>query len=221
MINGDRILEYIGLGERLPRTTPAPPLTASTRPAEMAEVEQATRIQVPYRTQFDGSTYAWGNCGVAAISMVMAYYGQSWSTHVVREEINEMTGNWGTEVGVDWRYLQRAVEQRGFRVRGPVDRAGGYQVWTLDDLRNETRQGRPVMLLVHYRSMPGHENDEWWGDHYILFLGLTSEGNVIYHDPGFPGSAGAYRTVDVATFEQAWSHTWVGQNRTAMVIVPG
>ncbi len=177
-------------------------------------------LRVPYRTQFDGSTFEWGNCGVAAIAMAMEYYGRPWSTHEVRLAINAMTGNWATQAGVDWRYLKLALEERGFATDGPYDRRGGYWSWTLEELLVETAQGRPALLLVHYRSLPGHEDDEWPGDHYILFLGLTRDGRVLYHDPGFPGEVGAYRTLDRAAFERAWSRTWIGQNRTAMVVFP-
>ncbi len=93
-------------------------------------------------------------------------------------------------------------------------------MWTLDGILEQTALGRPVMLLVHYRSLPGHEDDEWPGDHYILFLGLTAAGDVTYHDPGFEGDRGANMTIDQETLEWAWSNTWVGQNRTAMVIMP-
>jgi hypothetical protein len=177
-------------------------------------------LRVPYRTQFDGSTFEWGNCGVAAIAMAMEYYGQPWSTHEVRLAINAMTGNWATQAGVDWRYLKLALERRGFATDGPYTRRGGYWSWTLEELLVETAQGRPALLLVHYRSLPGHEDDEWPGDHYVLFLGLTRDGRVLYHDPGFRGEVGAYRTLDRAAFERAWSRTWIGQNRTAMVVLP-
>ena len=178
------------------------------------------RLPVPYRTQFDGSTYEWGNCGVAAIAMAMAYYGQLWSTHELRLAINAMNGNWATSAGVDWRYLKLALERRGFGVAGPYDRRGGYRSWTLEELLAETAQGRPALLLVHYRSLPGHEDAEWPGDHYILFLGVTGDGRVLYHDPAFRGEVGAYLTIDRAAFERAWSRTWIGQNRTAMVVLP-
>ena len=189
------------------------------RPQEdMADTSSGLRV--PYRTQFDGSTFEWGNCGVAAIAMAMEYYGQPWSTHDLRLVINAMTGNWATQAGVDWRYLKLALERRGFATDGPYDRRGGYWSWTLEELLAETAQGRPALLLVHYRSLPGHEDDEWPGDHYVLFLGLTRDGRVLYHDPGFPGEVGAYRTLDRAAFERAWSRTWIGQNRTAMVVLP-
>ena len=177
------------------------------------------RLGVPYRSQFDGSPYEWGNCGVAAIAMAMEYYGQPWSTHAVREAINAMTGNWAAKAGVDWRYLKLALERRGFTVDGPYDGRGGYRSWTLEDVLAATARGHPALLLVHYRSLPGHEDDEWPGDHYIIVLGLTRDGRVRYHDPGFPGGVGAGRTLDRAAFERAWSRTWVGQDRTAMVVL--
>lgn len=207
-----------------PSGAPAPsvPITASRDAArsERSQETPVTYLQVPYRSQYDGSTYEWGNCGVAAITMAMEYYGQHWSTHAVRESINALTGNWSTKSGVDWRYLKTALERRGFATIGPYHARGGYLYWTLDDLLAQTEQGRPIILLVHYRSLPGHENDDWPGDHYIVFLGLTPDGGVIYHDPGFEGDEGANRIIDQATLDRAWSKTWVGQNRTAMAVLP-
>ena len=199
--------------------THAPASTAVAASPQEDEDDGGLRIHVPFRSQWDGSTYEWGNCGVAAITMAMEYYGHSWSTHDVRVSINTLTGDWSTKSGLDWRYLKIALERRGFAVQGPYTARGGYQYWSLDDILAQTEQGRPVILLVHYRSLPGHEDDEWPGDHYIVFLGLTRDGGVIYHDPGFPGDEGANRIIDQATLDRAWSKTWIGQNRTAMVVV--
>ncbi len=198
-----------------PNASPDPDVLTAGGPEE-----DGSRLRVPYRTQFDGSTFEWGNCGVAAIAMAMEYYGQPWSTHDLRLAINAMTGNWATKAGVDWRYLKLALERRGFATDGPYDRRGGYWSWTLEELLAETARGRPALLLVRYRWLPGHEAAGWPGDHYILFLGLTRDGRVLYHDPGFRGEVGAYLTIDRAAFERAWSRTWIGQNRTAMVVLP-
>jgi hypothetical protein len=198
-------------------STEAPEATESGAP--VVSTEPLRHLVVPYRTQFDGSTFAWGNCGVAAIAMVMEYYGHAWSTHELRLSINELTGNWDLEIGVDWRYLIAALAQRGFGVQGPYDGRGGYQRWTLDEVLAETASGRPVMLMAHYRSLPGHEDDPWIGDHYLLVLGETTTGQIIYHDPGFPGEDGAYVAIERERLERAWSNTWIGQNRTAMVIL--
>ena len=194
-------------------------LAAAGEPDGTDQDEGGIRLRVPFRSQWDGSTYEWGNCGVSAITMAMEYFGHTYSTHAVRESINVMTGNWNTKIGVDWRYLKAALERRDFAVAGPYNARGGYLQWTLADLVAQVEQGRPPILLVHYRSLPGHEEDEWFGDHYIVFLGLTGDGRVVYHDPGFPGQDGAYLTIDQEQFERAWSNTWIGQNRTAMVVL--
>ena len=203
---------------------PAPPAEPDVPPDEAFVVpdEPQPHLVMPYRSQFDGSPFEWGYCGVAAISMAMDYYGHAWSTHEVRLAINALTGNWDRYVGVDWRFLVRALAQRGFRVQGPFDGdgRGGYQRWTLDTVLAETAAGRPVLLMAHYRSLPGHEDDPWIGDHYLLVLGHTRDGQIVYHDPGFVGEAGAYRTIERAVLEHAWSNTWIGQDRTAMVILP-
>jgi hypothetical protein len=196
--------------------TPVPAPTAAPSPA----ADRGFRLRIPYRTQFDGSTFEWGNCGVSAITMAMEHYGRPFETHDVRLDINRMTGNWDLKVGVDWRYLIRALEGRGFKVDGPYAERSGYITWTLDDVLARVTRGQPVMLMAHYRSLPGHEEDEWIGDHYILVVGYTGDGKIVYHDPGFPGETGAYMTIDRERLERAWSTTWIGQNRTAMVILP-
>jgi hypothetical protein len=194
---------------------------SSDRSDEYAsQTDAGMRLAVPYRSQFDGPTFEWGNCGVSAISMAMEYYGHSVTTHDVRVAINQLTGNWDTHIGVDWRYLRIALERHGFSTEGPYSARGGYLTWTLEDVLAHVEQGHPVMLLLHYRSPPGHEEDEWIGDHYILILGQTGNGEIVYHDPGFPGDQGANMTIDRAHLEHAWSNTWIGQNRTAMVILP-
>jgi hypothetical protein len=195
--------------------------SAAVRSQSPPEADDAVaRLPVPYRSQFDGSTFEWGNCGVSAISMAMEYYGHAFTTHDVRVSINQLTGNWDTHIGVDWRYLKIALEQRGFATEGPYAAPAGYIAWTLDDVLAHVGQGRPVMLLLHYRSLPGHEEDEWVGDHYLLILGQTRDGQIVYHDPGFEGDRGAFMTIDRARLEHAWANTWIGQNRAAMVILP-
>jgi hypothetical protein len=175
-------------------------------------------LAVPYRTQFDGSAWADGNCGPASLGMVLEFFGQSISTHALRESINGMTGDWSLASGLDWPAMQAAVQQRGLVAIGLVDAAGALRPWTFDELLAQTDAGHPVVLLVHYRSMPGHGAEEWYGDHYVVVVGRTPDGRIAYHDSGFDGRAGAYRTTDPATLEHAWANTWIGQNRTAMAV---
>ncbi len=187
-----------------------------------ANVGQESSMQVPYRSQFDGTAYEEGNCGPAVLGMLMAYYEKNWSTDDLRRLVNQSTGYWGLDGGSDWKSLVYAAEKRGFQVSGPYSGPKQYRKWTIDDLRQEIRGGHPTMLLVRYRSLPGHERSSWWGDHYIVFLGLDADGNVIYHDPAFQGNTvGAYRTMSQQRLMQAWT-TSEGVNFSAMsLILPG
>jgi hypothetical protein len=201
--------------------TPVPDEAAAT-PEPVAEatpeVLDGIQIRTPYRTQFDGSYHEGGNCGIASIAMALEYYGINVGTHELRESVNRISGDWGRASGVAWVHLKRGVEQYGLQTYGLTDERGRMKVWTMDDLLYETQQGRPVIILAHYRSLPGHETAGWYGDHYIVFLGMTADGNVVYHDPAFRDGQGAVMVTSQATFERAWTNNWAGVNRSAMSI---
>lgn len=185
---------------------------ASAAPAAVAS------LVVPYRTQLDGTTYEESNCGPATLGMLMAYYNEWWSTDGIRRDVNRFTGDYSRDGGSDWESLAYAARKRGFAVFG-ITTSAGYRRWTIDDLVAETSKGRPPMLLVRYSNLPGHENSSWWGDHYIVFLGLTPDGSVIYHDAAFQGtSLGAYRTMSQRQLLRAWSTNAAGIQNSAMVI---
>ena len=185
--------------------------------ADTGNQEQQSWLTVPYRTQFDGTQYEDGNCGPAALGMMMAYYGQWWSTDELRRSVNKSTGYWGLDGGSDWESLVYAAKVHGFSAKGLYGGPKKYRKWTIDELVQEVQQGRPVMLLVRYRSLPGHESQGWAGDHYIVFLGLNSNGDVIYHDSAFRGtSQGAYRTMSKDRLLRAWGNTSVGIAYSAM-----
>ena len=183
---------------------------------------ESTRVRTPYRTQFDGTAWEGGNCGPASIGMAMGAFSFDESTDSIRQSINAYTGDWSVESGTSWESLRWAVEQRGFTTDGLLNQAGGYRFWTMDDLLAQTRQGRPVIALVKYQFLPGHENSTWYGDHYVVFLGMTSDGKVVYHDPAFRdgGIQGRSVTVDQSVFERAWMESWSGLRQTAMAVYP-
>ena len=183
----------------------------------MASPSGGTRLLTASYTQKDGSIYDSSNCGVAAIAMSMAAFGHVEPLTPLRESINALTGDWYPDSGIDWHYLILALQQRGFVVDGPY--AGdGFRSWTIDEMLAEVQAGRPVVALVHQRSLPGHERIDYGGDHYVVFLGGTGRGRVVYHDSAPAGAPGAYRITHRATFEHAWAHTWIGQNNTAMAV---
>ncbi|MCO5176912.1 MAG: C39 family peptidase [Thermomicrobiales bacterium] len=189
---------------------------AST-PTAIVTPSGGERVLTAYYTQKDGSIYQSSNCGIASIAMAMAAYGHVEPLFDLRESVNTITGDWYPDSGLDWSSLIAALQQRGFAVDGPYA-DGGFRTWSIDEMLNETRAGRPVIALVHQRSLPGHEQIDYDGDHYVVFLGVTGSGQVVYHDSALPGTEGAYRIADRETFERAWSRTWIGQNYTAMAV---
>lgn len=197
-----------------PTATPAPTATATPTPVPN------NYIWIPWRSQFDGSAYASSNCGPASLGMAMSYYGEWWSTAGIRKSTNERSGVVGLDDGTDWPSLAYAAEKRGFTVVGLYDSAGNYRKWTIDDLVKETDQERPVILLVRFRALPGHTGSSYYGDHYIVFLGLMADGRVVYHDPAFYEEIdGSYRIMGQQTLLEAWGNTSVGQQYTAMSLV--
>jgi hypothetical protein len=217
-------------GERLTDptvTTTAEPIVAvkqhaatpdPTPSAGQQALLDSGRTTVPYVTQFDGTPWEGSNCGIASIAMVLGAFDITLPTVQVRKSIISMTGDPSYDAGVNWDPLVQMAWRHNFPVNGPNDASGHLRHWFLEELDAESRMGRPSILLVHYRSLPGHEQAGWWGDHYVVFLGLTADGDVIYHDPAFRGSAGAYKVTDRATFERAWTNTMSGQQRTAIVV---
>ncbi|MBI2952911.1 MAG: LysM peptidoglycan-binding domain-containing protein [Chloroflexi bacterium] len=188
--------------------------------APVQEAAQGFVMEVPYRTQFDGTRYEESNCGPATLAMLLSYYGKWWSNDDLRNDVNVSVGYWGLDGGSDWESLVYAARLRGFVVRGLYEGPNRYRKWTIDDLLQEVQAGRPVMLLVRYRSLPGHEAG-FGGDHYIVFLGLTADGRVVYNDSAFNGaSEGARRTMGKDRLLQAWGRTSVNINYTAMSLEP-
>jgi hypothetical protein len=177
------------------------------------------KIHAPYLTQMDGTTYADGNCGPAALAMALGVYGHVETVHAMRESINGQTGDWNIDSGTTWHALQTAAQTRGFVVSSPFNPDGSLRTWTLDELLVEASQGRPTLVLVKYQTLPGHEQAGWYGDHYVTILGETPDGRIVYHDPAFHGVAGAYRTINRDHFVHAWAHTWSGENWTAMPVI--
>src|ERR1044071_6652129 len=65
-----------------------------------AEVPDAsTVLDVPFRTQLDGSRYARANCGPTALSMVLAYYGVDASLWDLRVGAMKAQHSWVSDEG--------------------------------------------------------------------------------------------------------------------------
>ncbi|HLH72073.1 MAG TPA: C39 family peptidase, partial [Chloroflexota bacterium] len=119
--------------------------------------------------------------------------------------------------GTTWESLAYAANAMGVKTAA-YKRGKQYLVWSFDDLARQFNAGHPVLLLVRYRTLPGHEQSDYWGDHYIVGLGFDTDGNLIYHDPATRDGSGAYRTISRARLLSAWTNTAIGYVRTAMAL---
>ena len=179
-------------------------------------------LSVPFRSQLvAGDPYSNSNCGPAVLAMTFAYYGLPVSIGEARQDINAYMGIWNYDNGSSWLSLRWAAQIHGLQPYGLLDEDWLYEKWSLFDLLTESANGHPTILLVRYWELPGHEGASWWGDHYIVFLGLDEAGNVIYHDPAFHGELGASRTMSQEQLMSAWNNTSVGLVRTAMSLRGG
>lgn len=191
---------------------PAAAPALSMRPLQKAS---AGPLRAPYFNQFDGSVWGPSNCGPTSLAMALGAVGISTQPLQLRALANQEMRSWSPSNGTTWEALAYAAHQHG-ALTGGLYRGSSYRSWTIDDLKAAVGAGHPVMLLVRYRSLPDHYSSAYQGDHYIVALGFDAAGNLIYNDPASVN--GANRTLTQTQLRNAWSRTWIGLVRTAMVV---
>lgn len=141
------------------------------------------RLDVPFRTQKDGSLWQSSNCGPAVLGMVLDAYGLAGqSTEDLRYRSHAYQGTVGMRTGTALQHLAHVAEDFGIGTTGLYNEAGQYNAWSMDDIRGQLRLGHPVVPLVRLYLLPGNEGaGARWG-HYLLLTGLTEDG-FFYNDP--------------------------------------
>lgn len=162
------------------------------------------QLAMPFRTQKDGDRFQGANCGPAALGMVLQAFGIYQSTQDLRYRSQLYQGTWGLRVGTALQHIASAAKDFDLQPRGLYDGADFHR-WTIDDIRRELATGRPVIPLVKYRLLPGHETSTTRLDHYIVIYGMDGD-RFLYHDPIFqdPGE-GATRWISSGQLESAMS----------------
>jgi hypothetical protein len=177
-------------------------LALDETPAAKAAVPARGKLNVPFRTQLDGSLYAGSNCGPASLGMILEGFNVEKSTYDLRKLSHTYQGTWGSQTGTALEHLAHVAEDFGIGTRGLYD-GWRFRQWSIADLREELRQGHPVMILVKYRLLPGHTGSRATDDHYIVLWDLDGD-DFIYNDPAFTrGRDGYARTISASTLEQA------------------
>ncbi len=143
------------------------------------------RINVPYRTQLDGSDFASVNCGPTVLGMALESFGVNVPSSDLRglvlssQDADPSDSDSGSFI---WA-LARVAQSEGVRTHGLYDADGsGLHHWSLDEIRTSVHRGQPVIVQVVYRGLPGREESGYYGDHYIVITGLMGD-SFLYNDP--------------------------------------
>jgi len=157
------------------------------------------RLQVPFRTQKDGGRWQGSNCGPAALGMVLdgfGMYGQA--TDDLRWRAHTYQGTAGARGGTKLEHIAQVAEDFGISTHGLIGADGQFRTWSVDDIRDQLRLGRPVMPLVRLYLLPGYGGSGTRWGHYILITGLTEDG-FFYSDPlkpDAPSGANGFASAD-------------------------
>jgi hypothetical protein len=143
------------------------------------------RLQVPYRTQLDGSDYESANCGPTVLGMALEAFGLNLPQPDLRRQVltTEEMDPTDTDAGSYIWALATVAQTHGLRTAGLYEADGSsLHRWSLDEVRASVRAGQPVIAQVMYRQLPGREGSGYWGDHYIIITGLLGD-DFLYNDP--------------------------------------
>ena len=170
-------------GDRLGRVrTPAPGDLPWAYPEDLrADV----RINVPYRSQLDGSDYASANCGPTVLGMALESFGVNLAPTDLRGQVlnTEALDPTDDDAGSFIWALAQVAQSEGVPTHGLYETDGsGFHHWSLDEIRASLHQGQPVIVQVVYRGLPGREDSGYYGDHYIVITGLMGQ-DFLYNDP--------------------------------------
>lgn len=158
---------------------PAPRDLPLSYPA--ATAMDIAQVFAPYRSQLDGSAYAAANCGPTTIGMALEAFGVNVSSRQLRQDALNAQRMWGNDIGTLITALATVVRQRGLSALDLTAPDGALRRWSLDDIRGHVAAGRPVVVQVRYRALPGRSASPYLGDHYLLVTGVVGD-RFLYND---------------------------------------
>jgi hypothetical protein len=164
----------------------------------------ATRLEVPHRTQLDGSLSSASNCGPASVGMALEAFGIYVPTPQIRALANRFMGIYDPWGGTTLESLRGVAEHYGL-VGLDLHETGRYKRWTVEDVRRHIRAGHPVIPQLRYRLMPGREW-VWVGyDHYVVITGVLGD-DFIMNDPINVDGRGE-RVISAQALLRAWMNS--------------
>jgi hypothetical protein len=119
--------------------------------------------------------------------------------------------------GTALQHIAHVAEDLGVPTTGLYNASGDFNHWSLEDIRGQLRQGRPVMPLVRLYLLPGNEGVATRWGHYILVTGIAEDG-FYDNDPLKPTSAeGIGRRISAAQLERAIENSHIPGQAVAFI----
>ncbi len=208
---------------QIPTTTATPSPTSSATSTAMSTPVQLPRfsqsadsvkgyvdgqrliLDVPFRSQLDGTDFQSSNCGPASLAMVLDAFGVLAPTFQVRNLINVQQKSFAIEAGTSLWDLGWIAGQAGLRTNG-LNGGSGWHRWDWEEVRAEIQKGHPVITLVRMSKLPYRTNYRSDTDHYIVVMGIDGD-KILVNDPALPGTTGALKELSREELEIAWDAT--------------
>lgn len=167
----------------------------------------AVRLTVPWLSQLGpAAAYAPGDCGAAALAMLINYRGE---IAVTVDDVSRAAG-----------------KPRGYGTLSFADIIGAAHKYSiallhgnasLETICGDIDAGHPVIVLVNYRTLPLYSryDAQYNAGHYLLVVGYD-EREITYHDPYWLDIAkGAYKTISREDFMKAYTTIAPGNSYSA------
>ena len=136
--------------------------------------------------------------------MILEAYGLQLPTVELRDYANLLQGTDDPDDGIALDHLVAIGRRADLRPMGLYQSGGGYQRWSVEDVRASIRQGYPVIALVVYRLLPGNGGYDGNVNHYIVLDGLLGDG-FLYNDSAFGERGGRGLLISADQLETAWT----------------
>lgn len=160
------------------------------------------QLPVPWLSQLGpGASYSNSDCGPACVAMVTRLYGAAPTV----DEVSRATGLPAGFTSTNYAQLIKAGAKFGARLQ----RALGLTIATL---RESVGSGAPVIVLVHYASLPKRSDPKFSSGHWIVVCGCTSNGLMLYHDPYWTDTTGQFMEIADADLARAMADTRLDGN---------
>lgn len=177
-------------------------------------IEGVVLSAVPWLSQMGPTAnFAPGDCGPACTAMWLRYYGEN----VTVDQLSKETG---LPAGYNYTYPAHLMN---------IMRAHGHETYwrghlTRRQLYDEIDTGHPCIVLVEYDHLPAdvRYDQRYRYGHWLLVVGYGVDADlgpvVVYHDPYFLDTTGAFVTIQADAFSKAWGMNHESGNRDFQAI---